>query len=66
MTKDQFLIETVEDLQSFVRDRRANFKQSLSVLEHAKKTKSTLLTKTSMMLGLGETDDQVLQALKGD
>ena len=57
-------IETVEPLQKYVRDRRANFKQSLSVLEHAKKVKPSLVTKTSMMLGLGETDQEVLDALK--
>ncbi|KAJ3292402.1 hypothetical protein HK104_005319 [Borealophlyctis nickersoniae] len=57
-------IETVENLQKYVRDRRAGFKQSLSVLEHAKKVKPSLVTKTSMMLGLGETDDEVMAALK--
>jgi lipoic acid synthetase len=57
-------IETVRDLQPFVRDRRAGFDKSLSVLERAKLTKESLVTKTSMMLGLGETDDQVLEALK--
>jgi lipoyl synthase len=58
-------IETVEPLQSYVRDRRANFRQSLSVLAHAKKVRSDLITKTSIMLGCGETDDEVLQTLKG-
>ncbi|KAJ3126446.1 hypothetical protein HK098_007498 [Nowakowskiella sp. JEL0407] len=57
-------IETVEDLQSVVRDRRANFKQSLRVLQYAKECNKDLITKTSMMLGLGETDEQVLSALK--
>ncbi|KAJ3088815.1 hypothetical protein HK102_007861 [Quaeritorhiza haematococci] len=57
-------IETVENLQSVVRDRRAGFKQSLSVLEHAKKVRPELVTKTSMMLGLGETDEEVMNALK--
>ena len=58
-------IETVEDLQKYVRDHRANFKQSLSVLEHAKKCKPSLVTKSSIMLGLGEQDSEVLDALKG-
>lgn len=58
-------IETVENLQSVVRDRRAGFKQSLSVLRHAKKVRPSLITKTSMMLGLGETDEEVMNALKG-
>ncbi|EFA84129.1 lipoic acid synthetase precursor [Heterostelium album PN500] len=57
-------IETVEALTDYVRDRRAKYRQSLAVLEHAKKVKPTLLTKSSIMLGLGETDEEVLQALK--
>lgn len=48
-----------------VRDPRANFDQSLSVLKHAKKVKPTLLCKTSIMLGLGETDQQILNTLTG-
>jgi lipoyl synthase len=59
-------VETVEELTPFVRDRRANFRQSLRVLEAAKEAKEGLITKTSLMLGLGETDDQVWAALKGD
>src|SRR5436309_12823825 len=59
-------VETVEELTPFVRDRRAGFRQSLRVLEHAKKTgKSELITKTSIMLGVGENDTQVQQTLKG-
>ncbi|XP_073697877.1 lipoyl synthase, mitochondrial [Garra rufa] len=57
-------VETVRDLQRHVRDPRANFDQSLSVLRHAKKVKPSLLTKTSIMLGLGETDAQIHAALK--
>ncbi|XP_068177810.1 lipoyl synthase, mitochondrial [Antennarius striatus] len=56
-------VETVRELQGYVRDHRANFDQSLSVLKHAKKVKPTLLTKTSIMLGLGETDQQILDTL---
>ena len=58
-------IETVEALQPFVRDRRAGFKQSLSILKRAKTVNPKLITKTSMMLGLGEQDHEVLDALKG-
>lgn len=57
-------IETVEELTPFVRDRRATFRQSLKVLEHAKK-EGVRVTKSSIMLGVGETGDQVLDALKG-
>jgi lipoic acid synthetase len=58
-------IETVEALTPMVRDRRATFKQSLAVLKHAKEVKPSLVTKSSIMLGLGETDEEVLEALKG-
>ncbi|XP_077984180.1 lipoyl synthase, mitochondrial-like [Glandiceps talaboti] len=57
-------VETVEALQRAVRDPRANYKQSLSVLEHVKKVTPQMLTKTSIMLGLGERDDEVLQTMK--
>ena len=57
-------IETVEALTPFVRDRRATFRQSLSVLERAKQ-EGVRVTKTSMMLGIGETEDQVVDALRG-
>ncbi|CAH6722397.1 lipoyl synthase, mitochondrial [[Candida] jaroonii] len=56
-------LETVEALTPFVRDRRATYRQSLAVLERAKQVKSNLITKTSIMLGFGETDDQILQTL---
>ncbi|KAM6498225.1 hypothetical protein JOM56_006173 [Amanita muscaria] len=56
-------IETVEELTPFVRDRRATFRQSLKVLQHAKK-EGVRITKSSIMLGVGETHDQVLDALK--
>ncbi|GMM52782.1 putative lipoate synthase [Starmerella bacillaris] len=57
-------VETVEELTPFVRDRRATFQQSLSVLKRAKQANPKLITKTSIMLGFGETDEQVLQTLK--
>ena len=57
-------IETVERLQWLVRDPRANFKQSVGVLVNAKKYNPDLVTKTSIMLGLGETDDDVLRAME--
>ena len=56
-------METVDRLQRRVRDHRANYKQSLSVLRMAKEIKPTLVTKTSLMLGLGERDDEIEQAL---
>ncbi|KAF2274899.1 lipoic acid synthetase precursor [Westerdykella ornata] len=57
-------IETVEELTPFVRDRRAKFRQSLEVLKTAKEAKPSLITKTSIMLGLGETEEQIWHALK--
>jgi lipoic acid synthetase len=58
-------IETVESLTQLVRDRRATFRQSLAVLRHAKETRASLFTKSSIMLGLGESDDEVYAAMKG-
>ena len=55
-------IETVERLQPFVRDKRANYAQSLGVLAHAKvaaPSGTRLYTKSSIMLGLGETQEEV-------
>jgi len=57
-------IETVERLQPYVRDKRANYQQSLDVLAHAKAVKPDLVTKTSIMLGLGETKEEVIQTMK--
>lgn len=55
-------METVERLTPMVRDRRAKYRQSLDVLQYVK-TVSNCLTKTSLMLGLGETEEDLLQTL---
>lgn len=52
-------LETVERLTQRVRDPRAGYAQTLSVLAHAKVYRREVLTKTSLMLGLGETDDEI-------
>ncbi|MDE1850843.1 MAG: lipoyl synthase [Candidatus Micrarchaeota archaeon] len=57
-------IETVERLTSDVRDRRAQYRQSLQVLANVKQIDSTRYTKSAMMLGIGETDEEVLQAMR--
>lgn len=57
-------LETVEALSPRVRDRRADYRQSLGVLEHAKSYRPGILTKSALMLGLGESEDQVIQTLK--
>jgi len=52
-------IETVERLTPGVRDPRAKYRQTLEVLRKAKEAVPGLVTKTSIMLGLGETDEEV-------
>eukprot|EP00607_Mallomonas_marina_P000682 CAMPEP_0182430338 /NCGR_PEP_ID=MMETSP1167-20130531/39622_1 /TAXON_ID=2988 /ORGANISM="Mallomonas Sp, Strain CCMP3275" /LENGTH=294 /DNA_ID=CAMNT_0024615313 /DNA_START=230 /DNA_END=1114 /DNA_ORIENTATION=- len=56
-------LETVERLQKYVRDNRATYHQSLSVLQYAKQIKPSLYTKTSLMLGLGESEREVLETM---
>ncbi|KAI0527154.1 hypothetical protein KFK09_002752 [Dendrobium nobile] len=56
-------IETVKRLQRIVRDPRAGYDQSLSVLKHGKLFKEGMITKSSIMLGLGESDDEVKEAM---
>lgn len=57
-------IETVERLQWPVRDPRAGYQQSLDVLKIVKEMDSTRYTKTSIMLGLGETDEEIIKTLE--
>lgn len=57
-------VETVERLTKKVRDRRAGYWQTLGYLEYVKQQDPTRYTKTSIMLGLGETDVEVRQTLK--
>ncbi|KAI1392061.1 Lipoate synthase [Hypoxylon trugodes] len=59
-------LETVEGLTPYVRDRRATFRLSLRVLEHVKQVRGDqgIITKTSLMLGLGEQEDEVTDALR--
>eukprot|EP00619_Florenciella_sp_RCC1007_P008336 CAMPEP_0205910030 /NCGR_PEP_ID=MMETSP1325-20131115/4212_1 /ASSEMBLY_ACC=CAM_ASM_000708 /TAXON_ID=236786 /ORGANISM="Florenciella sp., Strain RCC1007" /LENGTH=451 /DNA_ID=CAMNT_0053276359 /DNA_START=73 /DNA_END=1428 /DNA_ORIENTATION=+ len=57
-------VETVERLTPFVRDKRAGYVQSLLALAAAKKARPSLYTKTSLMLGLGESDDEVREAIR--
>jgi lipoic acid synthetase len=52
-------VETVERLTFRVRDPRAGYQQTLNVLEKAKKFNPDVLTKTSLMLGLGETTKEI-------
>uniref|UniRef100_A0A8D2PDK2 lipoyl synthase n=1 Tax=Zosterops lateralis melanops TaxID=1220523 RepID=A0A8D2PDK2_ZOSLA len=57
-------VETVPALQRKVRDPRANFEQSIRVLKHAKEVQPGVISKTSLMLGLGETDEQIYATMK--
>lgn len=57
-------VETVERLTPRVRDRRAGYAQSLGVLAHVKMANPNVLTKTSIMLGLGETDGEIRTTLE--
>ena len=57
-------METVRRLTPTVRDPRAGYDQSLQVLEWVKKQSPSIYTKSSLMLGLGETKTEVLETLK--
>jgi len=56
-------VETVRRLTHPVRDPRASYDQTLAVLAHAKRHRPDVLTKTSLMLGLGETDAEILATM---
>jgi lipoic acid synthetase len=56
-------LETVERLTAHVRDARADYRQSLRVLEAAKQRRPEILTKSSLMLGLGESAAEIRQAM---
>lgn len=57
-------IETTEALTPRVRDRRSQYRKSLQTLSLAKQIRPEQYTKTSIMLGLNEKDEDVMQALK--
>ena len=56
-------LETVERLTHAVRDPRAGYERTLAVLRHAKGRRPGVLTKSSLMLGLGETNDELRAAM---
>ena len=56
-------IETVKRLTHPVRDPRAGYQQTIDVLAHAKKHRPEVLTKTSLMLGLGECDHEIMETM---
>jgi lipoic acid synthetase len=56
-------VETVRRLTHDVRDPRAGYEQTLAVLAHAKRHRPDVLTKSSLMLGLGEAREEILQCM---
>jgi lipoic acid synthetase len=56
-------VETVRRLTHPVRDPRAGYEKTLAVLAHAKKYRGDVLTKTSLMLGLGERDHEIMETM---
>jgi lipoic acid synthetase len=56
-------LETVKRLTHRVRDARAGYEQTLSVLAHAKRHRPRVVTKTSLMVGLGETEGELIEAM---
>lgn len=54
-------VETVERLTQRVRDPRAGYRKTLNVLAHAKRHRPDIITKTSLMLGLGESEEEIFQ-----
>lgn len=57
-------VETVERLTHPVRDPRAGYWQTINILKYAKEKRPDIITKTSIMLGLGETEDEVKQTMR--
>ncbi|HEY1693347.1 MAG TPA: lipoyl synthase [Polyangiaceae bacterium] len=57
-------IEVVRRLQRVIRDVRCSYEQSLGVLRRAKERVPGTITKSSIMVGIGETDDEVLEAMR--
>lgn len=56
-------IETTEEFQTLARDKRAGYSLSLEVLKHIKQISSSIYTKSSLMLGLGETEEMILRTM---
>ncbi len=56
-------VETVKRLTHPVRDPRASYDQTIEVLRHAKSHRPDVLTKTSLMLGLGERDNEIMTSM---
>ena len=57
-------IETTESLSPMIRDIRADYHKSLNVLKTIKKIEPKIYTKSSIMLGLGETENEVIRTMR--
>lgn len=57
-------VETVRRLQKDVRDVRASYETSLKVLRHVAKTYPCIITKSALMVGMGESEGEVIEALE--
>lgn len=57
-------LETVDRLTAKIRDPRAGYQQSLDVLHHIKKVAPQMFTKSSLMVGMGESRSEVIQAMQ--
>ncbi|MGA3107908.1 MAG: lipoyl synthase [Candidatus Bathyarchaeia archaeon] len=57
-------IETTKTLTPKVRDPRATYEQSLRVLKHIKEVDSSVYSKSSIMLGLGETESDIVKTME--
>mgnify|MGYP001336144565 CR=1 FL=1 len=57
-------VECVPRLDSIVRDHRASFEQSLTILREAKRLRPDILTKSSIMVGVGESNEEILEAMQ--
>jgi lipoic acid synthetase len=56
-------LEVTRRLTRLIRDQRSSYDQSLAVLSHARSTMSRGLVKSSLMVGIGESDDEVFETL---
>lgn len=57
-------VEVVKRLQRTIRDVRCSYEQSLRVLRRAKERDPSRITKSSIMVGIGETDDEVTETMR--
>ncbi len=57
-------VECVPRLDAVVRDHRASFEQSLDILREAKQLRPDILTKSSIMVGVGESNEEIVEAMK--